>query len=57
MERFRYKDGCDICECTYIETFKKLAWAIDKRLRLNISTMLVETVIPLRIERMKPFLI
>ena len=23
MERFSYKGGCDICECTRIETFKR----------------------------------
>ena len=45
-----YKGGCGAREHTRIETFKEqLGWAIDKRLRLIINTMLFKTVIPLRI--------
>ena len=36
---------------------EKLAWAIDKRLWLIITKMLINIVIALRIKRIKPFLI
>ena len=50
MECFIYKGGCGVHKHTCIEAFKKeLAWAIDKRLQLIISTMFFKTVIPLRI--------
>ena len=49
MEHFSYKGGCGVRERTYIKTFKKLSWPIDKWLRLIINTMLFTTVIPLRI--------
>ena len=49
MERFSYKGGCGVHECTRIETFKKeLAWVIDKRLRVIGNKMLFQTVVPLR---------
>ena len=50
MERFSYKGGCGIHGYTYNELLKEeLAWAIDKRLWGNVNTMLLKTVIPLRI--------
>ena len=48
MERFSYKGGCGILERTLIEVLKKLAWAIDKQLRVNSYKMLFKTVISLR---------
>ena len=36
---------------------EELAWVIDKRLQIIINTILFKTVIPLRIYRIKPFLI
>ena len=35
----------------------ELAWAIDKQLWLIVNVMLFKTVIPLRIYRIKPYLI
>ena len=52
MELFSYKGECGIHEhtCTCIKAFKEeLAWGIDKWLRFIISTMLFNTVMPLRI--------
>ena len=43
-------------ECTRIEALKEeLAWAIDKRFRINSNKMLFTTVIPLRNQRIKQF--
>ena len=36
---------------------EELAWAIDKQLWLIISTMFFKTVMPLRIKRIKLFLL
>ena len=47
MERFSYKGGCDVRECTCIETFKRRAGLgyIDKWLRVISNKM---SVVPLR---------
>ena len=50
MEYFSYKGGCGVCKRMRIEAFKKeLAWAIDKWLWLMTDTVLLKTVIPLRV--------
>ena len=50
MEHFSYKGGCGLHERACIELSKEeLAWAIDQRLRVITNTMLLKTVMPLRI--------
>ena len=52
MECFSYTGGRGIHERMRIELLKEeLAWAIDKWLWVIINTMLLKTVIPLRILR------
>ena len=49
MERFSYKGGCGVHECTHIKALKQeLPWATDKRLKVINNKMLFKTVIPLR---------